>query len=306
MVLVNENPAPVTVVGLGNMGSALARALLRRGHPVTVWNRTAHRAQSLAAEGAAPASDLRAAVEASGVVVACVSTYDVFDQLFEPVSGALRGRVLVNLTTGTPGECRKTSGWTSSAGASYLSGAIMATPSLIGRPETLIFYAGTADAFEAARPLLAAFGGRAEYLGRDPGAAALYDLALLTMLYGAWYSYLHAHAVLRAAGVSAAQFLPYVDEWLNHVVVPSLTDAADADALDRLDFRTSESNLAVNQWAIDLIVRSSREAGMAPDWLVPVQRLASRKVEEGFGADSFTRVFEALIAAAPDGEKARG
>lgn len=274
--------------------------------PVTVWNRSAHRAQELAAEGAVPASDVRAAVEASGFVVACVSTHDVFDRLFKPVSAALRGRVLVNLTTGTPEECRKAAGWASAAGAGFLSGAIMATPSLIGLPETLIFYGGAPEVFEAAKPVLAAFGGRAEYLGRDPGAPALYDLALLTILYGAWYSYLHAHAVLRAAGVSAAKFLPYVAEWLEHVIVPSLTDSSEAEALDRLDFRTSESNLAVNQWAIELIIRSSREAGVGPDWLVPIHRLASRKVEEGFAADSFTRVFEALVAAAPAGEEAKG
>lgn len=306
MVIMKRNPAPVTVVGLGNMGSALARALLQRGHPVTVWNRTAHKAQPLVAEGAVLASDLRAAVETSDVVVACVSTYSVFDELFKPVSGALKGRMLVNLTTGTPGESRRTAAWASAAGIGYLSGTILATPSLIGRPETLIFYGGAPEVFEATRPVLAAFGGRAEYLGLDPGAPALYDLALLTMLYGAWYSYLHAHAVLRVAGVSAAQFLPYVDEWLKHVIVPSLTDPVDAEALDRLDFQTSQSNLAVNQWALELILRSSLEAGVSPDWLVPIHRLASREVEEGFGADSFTRVFEALVADAPDGEEARG
>lgn len=43
---------PVTVVGLGAMGSALAAAVLRAGHPTTVWNRSAEKAQALADAGA--------------------------------------------------------------------------------------------------------------------------------------------------------------------------------------------------------------------------------------------------------------
>ena len=52
----------VTVVGLGAMGFALARALVKDGHDVTVWNRTASRAEPLVKEGAALAPDLASAV----------------------------------------------------------------------------------------------------------------------------------------------------------------------------------------------------------------------------------------------------
>ena len=48
----------VSVVGLGAMGSALARALMRAGHRVTVWNRTASKAEALVREGAAPSAHL--------------------------------------------------------------------------------------------------------------------------------------------------------------------------------------------------------------------------------------------------------
>ena len=45
-------PTTVTVLGLGGMGSALARALLRGGRNVTVWNRTPSRAGPLMVSGA--------------------------------------------------------------------------------------------------------------------------------------------------------------------------------------------------------------------------------------------------------------
>jgi 3-hydroxyisobutyrate dehydrogenase-like beta-hydroxyacid dehydrogenase len=47
-----RNLVPVTVIGLGPMGRAMAGALMRAGHPVTVWNRTPRRADELVAEGA--------------------------------------------------------------------------------------------------------------------------------------------------------------------------------------------------------------------------------------------------------------
>lgn len=285
----------VTVAGLGNMGAALARALVRGRCRVAVWNRTFSKAEKLGAEGAVPVADLREAVRASDVVVACVSTCETVAALFKPLRRELAGRIFVNLTTGTPGEVRSIAAWAAQNGIAYLSGTIMATPSLIGRPETLIFYGGDQGAFNACRRILASFGGRAEYLGADPGLASLYDLALLTMLYGAWYGHLHAHALLQKAGVSAMEVLPFVKEWVEFVVAPNLTDPAEAAALDRRDYRTEESNLAVNEWAIELIIRASREAGVSAEWLVPIHRLASAKLQEGYGADSFTRVFDGIL-----------
>ncbi|MFQ6331468.1 NAD(P)-binding domain-containing protein [Nocardia sp. CWNU-33] len=43
---------PVIVIGLGSMGSALAEAFVRAGHPTTVWNRSPEKAASLVARGA--------------------------------------------------------------------------------------------------------------------------------------------------------------------------------------------------------------------------------------------------------------
>src|ERR1044072_8092422 len=50
--MTHDHPAPVTVLGLGPMGQALAGAFLAQGHPTTVWNRTAARAGGLVARGA--------------------------------------------------------------------------------------------------------------------------------------------------------------------------------------------------------------------------------------------------------------
>src|SRR5918997_559548 len=90
---------PVTVAGLGAMGTALARAFLRAGHPTTVWNRTARRADDLVAAGAVRADSVAAAAAASAVVVICVMDNTVVREL---LSDKLAGRSVVNLTSSTP------------------------------------------------------------------------------------------------------------------------------------------------------------------------------------------------------------
>lgn len=75
----------VSVIGLGNMGVALAGAFLKAGYPTTVWNRSGGKAEGLVAKGASPAHTLASAIAASEVIVVCVSTYDVMDDLLHPL-----------------------------------------------------------------------------------------------------------------------------------------------------------------------------------------------------------------------------
>jgi len=76
--------APVTVIGLGLMGQALAAAFLKDGHPTTVWNRSAQKAEELVAQGATLADSVRDAVAASPLVVVCVSDYAAVHELLDP------------------------------------------------------------------------------------------------------------------------------------------------------------------------------------------------------------------------------
>ena len=62
----------VTMIGLGAMGGALARAFLGAGHGVTVWNRTSSKSDSFLALGANGAPSITEAVKASPIIVFCI------------------------------------------------------------------------------------------------------------------------------------------------------------------------------------------------------------------------------------------
>ena len=67
----------VTLIGLGLMGSALAWAMHRAGHDLTVWNRSPGKMKPFTDAGVSAATDAASAVAASPVIVICIDNYDV-------------------------------------------------------------------------------------------------------------------------------------------------------------------------------------------------------------------------------------
>ncbi|MEV5403246.1 NAD(P)-binding domain-containing protein [Streptomyces albidoflavus] len=166
-------PAAVTVLGLGRMGSALAAAFLAAGHSTTVWNRTPGKADELAARGARHAGSVAEAVAAAPLVVVCVADDEAVHQLLDPLDGALAGRTLVNLTTGTSAQARANAAWAKERRIAFLDGAIMAVPEDIATGDAVLLYSGPRDAFdtyEEALRVLAPAG--TTHLGGDAGLAA--------------------------------------------------------------------------------------------------------------------------------------
>jgi 3-hydroxyisobutyrate dehydrogenase-like beta-hydroxyacid dehydrogenase len=145
------------------MGRALAAAFLDRGHPTTVWNRTAARADGL---GARLASGVAEAVSAGPLVIVCMLDYAAARAILEPAAAALRGRAVVNLTADTPERARAMAGWAAAHGIDYLDGAIMTPVSTIGGPAALTFYSGPESVFLAHRATLSGLGGTVADLAR--------------------------------------------------------------------------------------------------------------------------------------------
>jgi len=193
----------VTMIGLGAMGSALARTMLGAGHVVTVWNRSPEKTAPLVESGAHAAASLPEALAASPVVVVCIDSYDSTRAMLEDDNALqeLRGRTLVQLSTGTPSEARDLQALLSPAGCSYLDGAIMPYPEGIGREDARLLFAGPKSVWETARPVLDCLGGDLRYLGENITAAAVLDMGFLTYELCNYLAALHGALVCEAEGV---------------------------------------------------------------------------------------------------------
>lgn len=201
--------AHVSVLGMGAMGSRLATVLLGRGHKVTVWNRSAsERAAAVEAAGARRAASPAEAAGAAPLVLMCVTDYPAANEILDApgVLDALAGRVFVQMTNGTEAQVRAQLESVTGAGARMLSGAIAGYPRHIGRPETLILYAGDASAYAEYEAVLADLAGAGRYTGEDPGPVNALYVASFAFYYAALGGFFEAAALARARGVPPREF----------------------------------------------------------------------------------------------------
>lgn len=284
-------PTPaVSVIGLGMMGTALATAFLKAGHPVTVWNRSPAKTGPLTARGATPAGTAAEAVAASPLVVVCLSTYDKVRAVLEPLSGQFTGKTLANLTNGTPEQARNLAAWAAEEGAAYLDGGIMAVPQMIAGPHAYVLYSGPQEVFDAHRETFSALGGT-KYVGTDPGLAALYDLALLTGMYGMIMGVLHAYALVGTESIPATEFSELLVPWVGAMLGSAPAWAA---AIDSGQHLTHVSSLAVNHEAFPNLLSTFASQGVRGELFAPVQDLLDRAIAEGHAADGLSRLADLL------------
>lgn len=289
------NTVSVTLLGLGPMGSALAHALLAAGDRTTVWNRTASRAEPLAAAGADVAADPTAAVAAADLVVVCLRDHAAAREVLGGVAlTAYEGRTVLNLTSATPDEARETAAWAEERGIRYLTGAIMVPTPLIGGSEALILYAGPPAEVERHRQVLAHLAGRVEHLGEDHGLAPLYDTAMLGVFFAGMTSFLQGAAMVGARGVKAEDFLPYAREMVG--LLPVTFEALAGD-VDRASYPGHEDNVAMELAALEHVVAASRQSGVDARLTEAMRDLARRVVDAGDGHLGWSRVVEELRAA---------
>ena len=103
----------VTVIGAGRMGSALATALFQKGFATTVWNRTVAKTEPLSRLGLSVARSIQESVREADIVVVSLSDYGSTRQLLRrpDIETALRGKIVVQLSSGTPKEAREMDSW---------------------------------------------------------------------------------------------------------------------------------------------------------------------------------------------------
>ncbi|GAB7006906.1 NAD(P)-binding domain-containing protein [Nocardioides sp. AN3] len=248
--------AEVAVLGLGNMGSAVARALLAAGRHVVVWNRTSARCDPLASAGADVAPTARAAPESAPVAIASVLDYRVLrETLTDRVD--LAGRTLINLSWGTTDEAREFAELLSALGGDDVEGGVLCRPEAIGSATGDILYSGPSDLIDETRPLLLELG-PLHFVGPDITRANALALALGSIFYAGALSLLEAVAYAERLGIPVDVVAPLVRIPLN--LAASTADAS-VEQIRRDSFTGSEASNAVHAAALSSVSQAFASAG---------------------------------------------
>ena len=159
----------VGFIGLGLMGMPMSQNLLKAGHRLTVWNRTASKSEALGQEGAAVASSPQeVAQEAEVVIIMVTDSPDVEEVVLGPqgvVQGAKPGSVLVDMSTISPTVTRRVATALKERGVGMLDAPVSGGVWGAQSGTLSIMVGGPQDLYERCLPLLQALGQRITHCG---------------------------------------------------------------------------------------------------------------------------------------------
>ncbi|OAQ74087.1 NAD binding domain of 6-phosphogluconate dehydrogenase domain-containing protein [Pochonia chlamydosporia 170] len=290
----------VSVLGLGLMGSALAKALVQNGWKTTVWNRSPEKAQPLVELGASASTTAADCVRASRVIITCVMDPAALQGILKTLTQEdCKGRILVDYTSGVPSEMRKCEDQALALSLKYFHGAILTMPSLIGMSTSTLLHSGADEiTFESINPVLKAFG-QSIYLGQDASWATLQEGILGCCFYGFAGGFVQAMALLKSSSfyvpggaqtLMSQGILPLLTEQFPHIFA-DLARQIDEQAYD------SEGNgirLDTLKSSLEQLIRVNSEQGLVSNAFDPMLSLLKARIAQGGAAEEMSGLVEAI------------
>lgn len=288
----------VGVVGLGNMGSALAESLLAKNFEVTVWNRTQSKADKPKSLGATVSSSIEAAALRSDVLVVCLlDQAAIRDTILSPEVGmALRGKSLVQVTTTTKDEVDELIEWTDRYEIQLLKGGIMVYPDDIRAGNGAILYGGPKNLFEQLLPVLMAMGGKPVHVCETPADVVAAVSASYSFLYSALISYLFGTAICHRAGISVASFThDVIEPFISSGQLMGYLENAGQSAAIRSYGGDLQATLDVWDDALLQTMTDIEAIDMDTALLKPLKSLLEISSAKGYGTSDIAAIIETLL-----------
>jgi 3-hydroxyisobutyrate dehydrogenase-like beta-hydroxyacid dehydrogenase len=243
--------------------------------------------------GARQARSVADAAAVSDVIVVCVIDYAASNSLLDTPDALekLRGKTVVQLTSGTPQLAREAEAWARRHEISYLDGAIISYPNGVGTPDCTILYAGRQEVFEDHKQFLRSLAGNSMFLGESIGSASALDSSLLSFGFTAELGFLHGAALCEAEGVPLDSYCEAANA-LMPILAADMSKAA--RMISNANYAGDEASLQVCASAFANILRFSDEAGVNRAGSELLVSLVKRAIASGYGGDEFPAVFEVL------------
>jgi 3-hydroxyisobutyrate dehydrogenase-like beta-hydroxyacid dehydrogenase len=279
----------IGVIGLGNIGGAVAANLIADGHAVQVHDVDAARLTPLVAAGATTAGTPAAVAAACEVTFTSLPTPAVMEDVAAAwLAGAPRGRVLVDLSTNAPGTVRAVGARLAAAGCDLLEAPLTGgAPGAQAR--MLVFMVGGERAvYERCRPLLERLGRAAFHVG-GLGLGSTAKLVNSLLAFGATWVSLEGLAVAAKAGIDLRTMVDIVRAGgAGNVFTDRMVEG--------INVRGRPTQFALGLAAKDagLLVDLARDAGVPVPLAAGVAQVLVAAVGAGLGDRDFTDLVELI------------
>ena len=284
-------------VGLGKMGTPMARRLLAAGHEVTVWNRTRALAEALAAEGAQVAgTPAEAALAGEAVLTSLFDDAAHEDAVFgaEGILDALKpGGLHISLSTISVRLSERLTSEHALRQQRFVAAPVFGRPNVAEAGRLWIVAAGSDDAVASARPLLEPLSRGISVVGREPRQAHAVKLGGNFLISAMIHSLGEAFVYAAAQDIEPETFLETVNSALfqspfyaayGQVMLHPPPQPGATMALGEKDLRLLREAAADRHTHLSLadnlaeIFAQARQDGLeGEDWAVGQYRMAQRR-----------------------------
>lgn len=285
----------LTILGTGLLGSAFARAFLRKGEAVRVWNRTAERARPLADVGAAVVGDPAEAVRGVDRVHLVLADDAAVERVLDAAAPGLSPGALVldHSTTSPAGAALRTARWRE-RGVTYVHAPVFMGPQSALNYSGMILVSGDREVVARVMPLLAPMTGKVVDLGPRVDRAAAFKLLgnLQLMAFTAGFADLLALAMaMDITPTEARTLFEHFDPG------PSLARRFHRVTEGRYDQPTWD--LAMARKDVRLMLAETERAGIGLRMLPPLAQLMDEMIARGHGEADWTVVVKDLVQPEP-------
>jgi 3-hydroxyisobutyrate dehydrogenase-like beta-hydroxyacid dehydrogenase len=197
-------------IGLGLMGAPMALNLAKAGFPVTVWNRTASKAESLVKQGAKLAANPREVALRADVLITIVSDPTALEEVLWGANGAMdglrRGALYIDSSTVSPDLARRVAQACAERGVDFLDAPVTGGNWGAEKGELVFMIGGDTKILDRAKPVLDVLGKKFFLLGPN-GAGQTVKIGMNLILAMQVDALAEALAVVTAAGVEGERLV---------------------------------------------------------------------------------------------------
>jgi 3-hydroxyisobutyrate dehydrogenase-like beta-hydroxyacid dehydrogenase len=274
----------VAVLGMGRMGQALARRLLKHEYAVTVWNRTPGRAAEVLGEGAVEAASPEEAATGKDAVLLSLTDDTAVRAVMERLAQVEAGPIVVDTSTVSPATSRAARDL--APGGRFVSAPIAGGPQAVLEGSAGTLLGGERQLVERLEPMWNELFAVQSYCGEDPGSAAALKLLNNYLLLSGLTALSEVVVTAQAAGLDEELTRTLLRQW--PMVAPGLHNRID-DLIsgDHRGWFTTRLGLK------DVRLATALAAGAGLD--LPLARVVEQRYEEAAGKGWGDRDIAAVV-----------
>jgi 3-hydroxyisobutyrate dehydrogenase-like beta-hydroxyacid dehydrogenase len=215
----------VGFIGLGRMGAAIAANVLEAGHQVTVFNRSAGKAEALQQHGATVARSIAEACRGEAVISMLANDAAVTQVVFDAggvIDSLPQGSLHIGMSSISVALSRRLQQAHAKAGQRYVAAPVLGRPEAAAKAQLVVIAAGDAADLQACTPLFAAVGQHTVDMGEQPAAANLAKIGTNFLIASVIESLGEALALVAKGGIDPRRYLQLLTSTLFNAPVYKL------------------------------------------------------------------------------------